>query len=122
MDEVLLPKNCQKCASDPAWFCADCGKNLYEFNPAYPAVEPHVAYDSLYLRVEGGYGMFFDTDFDTHPDVYGFYLCHECAHALCDHYPWLKKLLRNGHFHGFDAADKCITDFDGPVITEAADD
>ena len=53
--------DCKKCADTPVWFCANCGKNLYEYNPEYPAVEPHVAYDTLYLRLEGGYGMFFDS-------------------------------------------------------------
>ncbi len=78
-------------------FCADCGKDLYEFELGYPAVEPHVAYKSLQLSLYGGYGLFFDTDFQTVPEYYDLWLCHDCAHKLVDSSPLLKKLTENGH-------------------------
>lgn len=89
--------DCKKCADDPTWVCAGCEKDLWEYDPAYPAVEPHVAYKSLYVRIEGGYGMFFDTDFRTRPSFYGFYLCHECAHKFADAFPLVQKLTARGH-------------------------
>ena len=93
--------DCKKCADSPVWFCANCGKNLYEFNPDYPAVAPHVAYGSLYLRLEGGYGMFFDTDFTTQPDVYGVYLCHDCGHTLAEAFPFVAQLTKHEHFEDY---------------------
>ena len=72
--------------------------------------------NELYLTLDGGYGMFFDTDFYTHPDHHELVLCHACAHKLVGSSPFLTRLLKGGHFHGFtndvmDPLCECKSDF-----------
>lgn len=78
--------------------------------------------NELVITLEGGYGMFFDTDFTTKPDMYSLVLCHECAHKLVGSSSYLTNLLKGGHFHGFiydldgnlpqdNGGADCITDF-----------
>lgn len=99
--------DCLTCSREPEWQCLECGKDLHEYNPDFPAIAPHIAYNSLYVRLEGGYGMFFDTDFHTHPDIYGFFLCHDCAHKLCDIMPSIGKLMENGHIEEGEVGNGC---------------
>lgn len=74
--------------------CSACGEHIGdELNNALP------------ITLYGGYGMFFDTDFTTKPDVYELVLCHECAHKLVGSSPFLTRLLKGGHFHGWTMED-----------------
>lgn len=61
--------------------------------------------NTLGVKLTGGYGQFFDTDFTTKPDVYYLTLCHSCAHKLVRHSPFLTRLLKGGHFHGWTMDD-----------------
>jgi hypothetical protein len=78
--------------------CADCGRELWmKGDPDYPAIGEHLAYNALELHIEGGYGRFFDTDFDQIEEAYTFFLCHECAHKLCDPVGFLHDVTKDGH-------------------------
>lgn len=98
--------------------CSACKKPLWkEKDNWYPAVEPELMDNVLKMNLLGGYGMFFDTDFTAaHPGDYDLTLCHECAHKLVGASPFLTRLLKGGHFHGFTAPPldplcECISDF-----------
>lgn len=75
--------------------CASCDSEL---TPVFIHADPGV-YDGQYknaleLRISGGYGMFID-------DSYHIFLCHGCAHVVCDVLPWLNRLLQpqTSHMH-----------------------
>lgn len=54
--------------------------------------------NALHIQFNGGYGMFIDPMFDKPPSTF---ICHECAHALCDALPWICELLNphSSHSH-----------------------
>lgn len=76
-------------------FCgAECGRELV------PEANTDTEYqfdNALWIRFDGGYGMFVD----PMREEYKIVICHECAHALCDQHPWIGKLLNphGSHAH-----------------------
>jgi hypothetical protein len=78
--------------------CSVCNKPLWKLQDRwYPKVEPELMHNTLEVELHGGYGMFFD---NIHGD-YKLTLCHDCAHKLVGSSPFLTRLLKGGHFHGW---------------------
>ena len=83
--------------------CSACNKPIWkEKDNWYPAVEPELVWNCLELHLCGGYGMFFD---GMEKGDHHLILCHDCAHKLVRHSPFLTKLLKGGHFHGWTMED-----------------
>ena len=61
--------------------------------------------NAMFVKLSGGYGMFFDTNFRDKPDEYSLMLCHDCSHKLVGSSPFLTNLLKGGHFHGWTMPD-----------------
>lgn len=69
--------------------CTSCG---VELTRVFDDVSQQ--YDNaLEVIFSGGYSMFFD-DGDRRV-----FLCHDCAHELCDMLPWLAQLIQPQHSH-----------------------
>ena len=53
--------------------------------------------NALCISFQGGYGMFVD----PMNEPIEAWLCHECAHALCEQIPWIKEVVNpdNSHSH-----------------------
>ncbi|WP_459973285.1 hypothetical protein [Mycobacterium sp. MUNTM1] len=75
--------------------CIDCGRELTQVFEG--DVTSRQYRNALGMTLTGGYGMFFD---DTDP-VHRIFLCHDCAHGLCDALPWLANLVEpeRSHLH-----------------------
>lgn len=77
--------------------CVSCGHQLRRvFEGDFTSKQ----YDNaLEVTLAGGYDMFFD-NFDSCHRVF---LCHDCAHRLCDALPWLANLIQPEHSHAHTA-------------------
>lgn len=76
--------------AEPHDTCVDCGAELrFVFDGNNPQ-DSRQYNNALPVTLTGGYGMFFD-DIDTGDRT--FFLCHECAHRLCEQIPWLGQLI-----------------------------
>ena len=77
--------------------CVSCGHELTRVSEGDFTSK---RYDNaLEVTLTGGYGMFFDNiDADHHV-----FLCHDCAHRLCDALPWLANLIQPEHSHAHTA-------------------
>lgn len=97
--------------------CGACGVGL---EPVFPGhVDGSGAWESLqadkalFIRVDGGYGMFIDpievwSGTDPEPEPLDFLICKDCAVKLMAENPWLAPTLRRyihsgvGHLCDFD--------------------
>jgi hypothetical protein len=86
----------QRRVDAPRDCCVNCGTELSALFRDHDPMSRQ--YDNaLELTQSGGYGMFFDNiDGDHHV-----FLCHDCAHNLCDATPWLARLIQpeRSHMH-----------------------
>ena len=98
--------------------CSACGAPLWkERDNWYPAAPPELMYNTLVAEFRGGYNMFYDVDPCGEAKDHELTLCHDCAHKLVGSSPFLTRLMKGGHFHGFtsnplDPLCECISDFD----------
>ena len=77
--------------------CANCGSEL---QPVFDGQKyPRQCDNALEIEFSGGYGMFIDPIGESRKIAL---LCHDCAHALCNQYPWMAELVDpyHGHMHG----------------------
>ena len=77
--------------------CDSCGATLEKVFEEHDALQ----YDNaLHIRFDGGYGEFVDAPFmPGGPDSLYNIICHDCAHALCEAFPWVKATLRPDRSH-----------------------
>lgn len=92
---------CPSCGHQKAVFAADCCVSCgYELRRVFESDFTSKQYDNaLEVTLAGGYGMFFDSIDSGHR----VFLCHDCAHGLCDALPWLANLIRPEHSHAHTA-------------------
>lgn len=101
--------------------CDACGAEL---EPVFEAhVDENGAWESLqadkalFLRVDGGYGMFIDpieawAGVDPRPEPLDFMLCQKCVIKLMDENPWLSPTLKR-YIH---AGIGHVCDYDGEFV------
>jgi hypothetical protein len=57
--------------------------------------------NALEVTFNGGYAEFIDVIDDPNP--YNAYICHECAHDLCEKIPWINRLINPHKSHSHKA-------------------
>jgi hypothetical protein len=84
--------------SPPKVYCRSCKAELI---PDAKSDTDYQFDNALWIRFDGGYGMFIDPFDEAPPKAV---ICHECAHKLCDENPWLKDLLNPHGSHSHKSA------------------
>jgi hypothetical protein len=69
--------------------CFACGAGLVPVNPHNPT--PRMQYEGvLFVRIDGGYGMYYDDENKGPKDIL---ICSPCVESTKEVVPWFKNLL-----------------------------